>query len=169
MLKQKKVNLEDSSKRGKGLTQKSLEFSAGGVVFRQKKSKIEVALIEDPWHNFTFPKGHIEKGEKPEEAALRETAEELGVEPQKLKLKAYLGKTDWWFKEKYGHRSPVGTLIHKYVYYFLFQAPANLKCHPQKSEMIHSVEWVPLENLLEKISYKNILPIGQKVLELLKN
>jgi len=29
--------------------------------------------------NWIFPKGHIEKGERPEEAALRETREEAGV------------------------------------------------------------------------------------------
>lgn len=64
------------------------EFSAGGIVF--KKGKV---LIRRPKANpeyrgnlgWSFPKGWIDEGEKLEEAAVREVAEEGGVEAKIIK------------------------------------------------------------------------------------
>src|SRR2546426_12793651 len=36
-------------------------------------------LIKDSYDNWGFPKGHLDDGESPAEAALRETAEETGL------------------------------------------------------------------------------------------
>ena len=54
---------------------------AGSIVFRLDSREPQVLLVtarRNP-RNWIFPKGHIEKGETPEEAALRETREEAGV------------------------------------------------------------------------------------------
>lgn len=58
--------------------------SAGVVVYREGPDGLEVLLVHpagryarrSPW---SFPKGRIEVGESPEEAARRETLEEAGV------------------------------------------------------------------------------------------
>jgi bis(5'-nucleosidyl)-tetraphosphatase len=54
---------------------------AGGIVFRKEGDRLSVLLVrsrKDPtiW---VFPKGHIERGESPAAAAVRETFEETGV------------------------------------------------------------------------------------------
>ena len=51
-----------------------------GVVIRKKENGQTFVLLllhndVDTWH---FPKGHMEEGESPEEAAIRETKEETG-------------------------------------------------------------------------------------------
>jgi len=54
---------------------------AGSIVVRLDTREPQVLLVtakRNP-RNWIFPKGHIEKGERPEEAALRETREEAGV------------------------------------------------------------------------------------------
>jgi 8-oxo-dGTP diphosphatase len=55
---------------------------AGGIVIRKRGDRMSVLLVrakKDPtlW---IFPKGHIERGETAESAALRETLEEAGIE-----------------------------------------------------------------------------------------
>lgn len=56
-----------------------------------------------------FPKGHLEPGETPEQAARRETTEETGLE---VRIIAPLGATEYAFR----HRS---RLHHKQVDWFL--------------------------------------------------
>ena len=51
------------------------EFSAGGVLFKDG----EVLLIKNPSDVWTFPKGLVKAGEKPENTAIREVFEETGV------------------------------------------------------------------------------------------
>ena len=50
------------------------ETSAGGVVFRLENGQPMYLLIRDSYHNWGFPKGHLERGELPEAAALREVS-----------------------------------------------------------------------------------------------
>lgn len=54
---------------------------AGGVVRRTIDGELEYLLVEahDDRDVWVLPKGHIEKGETPEAAAVREVMEEAGV------------------------------------------------------------------------------------------
>ena len=55
----------------------------------------QIALIERHrlgQHYFTFPGGHVEPGETPEQAAVRETKEELGIDVTIQRLVAEI----WW-------------------------------------------------------------------------
>ena len=56
-----------------------IETSAGGVVVRHTTSEPLVLLICDSYGKWGFPKGHVEPGEAPEVAAVREVAEETGL------------------------------------------------------------------------------------------
>ena len=57
------------------------ETSAGGVVFRVPPGEEPLfLLIRDSYRNWGFPKGHLEKEERPEAAALREVREETGLD-----------------------------------------------------------------------------------------
>lgn len=54
------------------------EVAAGGIVWRDG----EVLLIRDAYGRWTFPKGHVEAGESPSLCAVREVAEETGVQAE---------------------------------------------------------------------------------------
>jgi mutator protein MutT len=58
------------------------EFThAGGIVFQQREGKIYYLIVRskpNPTH-WVIPKGHIEPGETPDAAAVREVREETGV------------------------------------------------------------------------------------------
>ena len=54
---------------------------AGGVVRRQLDNRLAFLLVRArrPPHDWVLPKGHIERGETPEQTARREVGEEAGV------------------------------------------------------------------------------------------
>jgi len=69
----------------------ALQTSAGGVVYRRcDDGQVEVALIATlEGERWGLPKGAVRKAETPEEAALREVAEETGLSARvvdKLKI-----------------------------------------------------------------------------------
>jgi ADP-ribose pyrophosphatase YjhB (NUDIX family) len=90
-------------------------------------------LIRDPYENWGLPKGHLERGETPEQAALREVAEETGI--QRLELREPLGTIDWFFRE-----GP--DLIHKYCHFFLMETD-DQETRPQLEEGISECLWLP--------------------------
>ena len=55
------------------------ETSAGGVVYRLDAGHAVFLLIRDSYQNWGFPKGHLESGERAEDAAVREVREETGI------------------------------------------------------------------------------------------
>lgn len=136
-----------------------LEFSAGGVIYRQdKEENIELALILDPYDKWTLPKGHIELGEKPQIASLREIQEETGL--KHLQLAANLGKMDYWFKDEDKN------LIHKYVYFYLFKAKEGMPLKPNVGE-IKNAKWFSEKELKKLTIYKDTQPIIEKALNIL--
>lgn len=144
-----------------------LEFSAGGIVFRKTARGPEIAFLLDPFHKWTFAKGHIERGEAVARAAVREVKEEMGL--RTVRLVAKLGRIDWWFEERRGGgRSPRGALVHKFAYYFLMEAPRNAKLTAQKSELIRAVRWVPARAALKFSSYKDVAPVLRRALDTLR-
>src|SRR3954452_19930336 len=88
------------------------ETSAGGVVFRVDDGQPLYLLIRDSYQNWGFPKGHLERGELPEAAALREVEEETGLSG--LALRGPIETIEWYFRFR-------GRLIHKICYFYLME------------------------------------------------
>ena len=102
-------------------------------------------LIRDSYRNWGFPKGHVEPGEEPADAARREVAEETGLAD--LVVHAPVQEIDWFFRFR-------GRLIHKNCAFFLMESAAGDVC-PQKDEGITACRWLPLEEALKTVSYAN--------------
>ena len=69
----------DASRGRKGSGRVKRESSAGGVVVRMDQGRPLFLLIRDSYGNWGFPKGHLERGERADTAALREVMEETGL------------------------------------------------------------------------------------------
>ena len=65
------------------------EFSCGGVMLEGSKVLLVQVKSMKGRKIWSFPKGHIEPGETPRQAALREVLEETGYKAQNM---IYLGK-----------------------------------------------------------------------------
>lgn len=122
-----------------------VETSAGGVIYRWRAGTPHILLIRDGYDHWGFPKGHLESGETPEAAALREVEEETGLAD--LVLGPRLQTIDWYFRAG-------GRLIHKFCHFYLIESPSG-ETLPQQAEGITACNWVPLPKALEQISYGN--------------
>ena len=123
------------------------EVSAGGLVIDSTGTKgllIGRRDLKDASKErllWSLPKGHIEAGETPEEAAIREVAEETGIQSE---ISRELGVIDFWFMAG-------GTRIHKTVHHFLFREKGG-ELAPQVSE-VDDVGWFPLEEIISLLAY----------------
>jgi len=124
------------------------ETSAGGVVVRRIDGRVHVALLRtehargDVW---ILPKGHVELslGETQEQAAVRESQEELGI--SNLVLKRQLGSTRYHFFTERGR-------VTKTVYYYLMES-LDGELHPQAEEGLLEAKWMTVREALKKITY----------------
>jgi len=123
------------------------EVSAGGLVIDTTGTKgllIGRRDLKDQSRQrllWSLPKGHIEAGETPEQAAIREVAEETGIESE---ISRALGVIDFWFMAG-------GKRIHKTVHHYLFKEVGG-ELSPQVSE-VDDVAWFPLDEIIEKLAY----------------
>ena len=115
-----------------------MSYRAAIVLLQDDK----IALIERRragLHYFTFPGGHVEPGETPEQAAVRETKEELGLDVSIKRLLAEI----WW------HDRP--------QYYYLVEAfggdfgsgTGEEMHHPLPERGSYQPVWIPIQDLLD--------------------
>jgi 8-oxo-dGTP pyrophosphatase MutT (NUDIX family) len=121
------------------------ETSAGGVVYRLADGHPLFLLIRDSYQNWGFPKGHLESGERAEEAALREVREETGIE--NIALRGTIETIDWYFRFR-------GRLIHKVCHFFLMET-GQATTSPQHAEGITACQWAGFDAAQVAISYAN--------------
>jgi len=114
------------------------------VIIKKEKGRPRVLLIKDSYGHWIWPKGHIEKGETSEEAALREISEETGL--KKIRIEERLGKQQYFFTLQ-------GKRIFKTVHMFLVKANAREKLVIQTSE-IEKGRWFWAGDALKTIEYK---------------
>lgn len=134
------------TRRSKKKSRAQRETSAGGVVFRRGPDGVaRLLLIRDSYQNWGFPKGHLEPGEPPAEAARREVMEETGLKD--LILHGPIKVIDWYFRFR-------GKTIHKYCHFFLFESRRGEPV-PEVAEGITACVWHPLDEALRTVSYDN--------------
>jgi 8-oxo-dGTP pyrophosphatase MutT (NUDIX family) len=133
------------------------EVSAGGIVFRRDGERTFYLLIRDSYRNWGFPKGHLEAGEAPEAAALREVGEETGLE--ELALRAPIEVIDWEFRFR-------GRRIHKTCHFFLIETP-DRRTSPLRAEGITACRWASFEQAVRLVAYDNARAVLRQARELL--
>jgi 8-oxo-dGTP pyrophosphatase MutT (NUDIX family) len=99
------------------------DHSAGGVAYRRTtvdhpaRTGLEIALIATrSGTRWQLPKGTCESGETAEQTALREVAEEVGLETE---CEGFLQAIEYWYWDTYRKETP--ELVHKQVDFFLLR------------------------------------------------
>ena len=138
------------------------EFSAGGVLVRRFHGRWWLAAIRPGGRAdgvWALPKGNVGRGEPPEETAVREVAEETGVESASA---GKLGDVRYVYMRG-------GKRIFKIVSFFLLRyrmgrigdIPAQFR------HEVDEVRWLPLEEASRLLSYEGEREMAEKALAVL--
>lgn len=126
------------------------ETSAGGLVVRVEDGVHVAAVIARRNRagrlEWCLPKGHLEGDETPEQAAVREIAEETGIRGRIVRR---LGTIDYWFT---GDDRRVHKLVHHYL---LGAVGGELTVEDDPDGEAEDVAWVPVRDLPARLAYPN--------------
>lgn len=122
------------------------EKSCGCIVMNDKK---QVLLIHHNEGHWDYPKGHIEEGETEIETAIREVKEETNID--------VIVDSKFRYTIQY---SPKEDVIKEVVYFIAQNITNNIKA---QLEEVQLVEWVDLDEAIERITYNNAKELLEKV------
>ena len=133
------------------------EHSAGGVVFRKGEEGPEILLVSTKGGTrWQLPKGKVEPGESPREAAFREVREEGGVEGELICPLDTISYWYYWEGEK--HR--------KLVDFFLFRYKAG---DPSQHDWeVDDAKFFPAQEALKVITFPTERKVVERALEIIR-
>ncbi|NJM06816.1 NUDIX domain-containing protein [Candidatus Gracilibacteria bacterium] len=127
-------------------------LAAGGVVYTHSPTgQLLILLIQDKHGVWTLPKGHVEAGESLEQTAVREVAEETGLD---CVIERLVHCVQYPVYKK-------GAWRDKEVTYFLASAD-HLPPAPRCDEGIRCAAWIPLSEALALIGYAQVREIVRR-------
>jgi 8-oxo-dGTP pyrophosphatase MutT (NUDIX family) len=138
------------------------EFSAGGVLVRSMAGRQWVAAVRPggkPEGVWALPKGLIDPGEGAKETALREVAEETGLEGETVGKLGDVRYVYTWDGER----------IFKIVSFFLVRYRRGRigDIPPEHRHEVAEARWLPLEDAPRLLAYKGEKEMAQKALMML--
>lgn len=136
------------------------EISAGGVIFKKEEGWYFVVLIAPKNKTvWTLPKGLIEKGETPEETAIREVKEETGCLGKIVQL---IDKNHIWF---YSKENNATIRHHKLIYYYLLKfIKGDTAKHDNE---VCEARWFKIERAIDTVTYISEKKILKKAKDIL--
>lgn len=138
------------------------QVSAGGVAFRWKNTKAEVAIVlMKPRLRWQLPKGIVDAGETPELTAVREVREEAGIETKLLDL---IETIEYWYRSTKDGK-PVR--FHKFVHFYLLEyVNGDVANHDHEVE---EARWVSFDSAIELLAFKSEREVVEKAQEIISN
>jgi 8-oxo-dGTP pyrophosphatase MutT (NUDIX family) len=137
MIKRPSSGMSTSSPEG------TIELSAGGAVVHHRDVIVVVPVKRDANRRrvLALPKGHLDTGETDEAAAIREVAEETGVQAELIDK---LGDVEYSYERRGRRRA-------KRVAFYLFEyRSGSLEDHDHEIEV---AQWMPLQEAARELTY----------------
>jgi 8-oxo-dGTP diphosphatase len=135
------------------------QTSSGGVIYRKAAEGVDVALVSVRGGRFwCLPKGLVDRGETPELTAVREVREEAGLSG---KIVDKLGDITYWYYIR-GENSKCRKTVH---FYLMEYESGNTSQHDFE---VDEAGWFPVEEALQKVSFRGDRTILEKALSKLR-
>jgi 8-oxo-dGTP diphosphatase len=142
------------------------EISAGGVVVRHTAEGWQMAAIEPQKEpsadlpaasgkkrsqkmSLALPKGLVDPGEKPEQAALREVIEETGLTAVPL---TKIGDIKYVYVRTWSDQARVFKIVSFYL--FRYQSGKIDEIAPEMRIEVKRALWIPLQDAVSKLAYR---------------
>jgi 8-oxo-dGTP diphosphatase len=169
MMQQKPKSTRKRSRKRRPISNRSngkklvRSVGAGGIVVANIDGSTKYLMIQHTLnHQWSLPKGHVEKGEPTLDAALREVEEETGI---RCKVIEFLNFTNIWSSHEGYH-----LLRRQHVY--LMEPAGDTTIHREKIDpdegMVRDARWLTYEETMEKVKYKNIRPLIRQARDRIK-
>src|ERR1051325_1454693 len=121
------------------------EVSAGGVIYAVREGRVWIALIHAR-KRWGLPKGHVEKGERTRQTAVREVREETGLLG---KIERKLGTISYTYRGK--SQTGDAARISKRVTFFLLRyLEGEVYGHDYE---VDEARWFPIEEALRLLRF----------------
>ncbi len=128
------------------------KIQKAGAIILSSNEKNKIALLyRAKQNNWSFPKGHIEEGENPEEAMIREIKEETGLTISIIKPLPNI---------EYNY--PNGEEISLKMFLVVSVDDTNLKLEFEGDK----IEWTSFDKVIERLSHENLREYFKSVSQL---
>lgn len=136
------------------------QVSAGGVVCRRFRGKVQTALIcVPPEMRWQLPKGIVDEGETPELTAVREVQEETGLA---AKIIEPIEVIEYWYVS--GH-DKTRIRYHKFVHFFLMKyLSGSVEDHDHE---VSEARWVAIDDTIGMLAFKSEREVAHKASKLI--
>jgi len=131
--------------------------SAGVILFRYTRNKIEYLVIKGRTGDWEFPKGGIENDEEYQQTALRELEEETGV----TEVKLYPDFKDEYSYIFYSDNQKISKTVHLFV-------GQSFQTHVDLSKEHTDYQWRTYEQAMNTITHDSITNILEQAHNFIK-
>ncbi len=134
---------------------------AGAIVYRTIENEVRVLLVTSrDTGRWVIPKGHIDAGYTPAQAAAREAYEEAGIKGT-IRTSFPLGFFSYFKKRKSGKMQ--ATMVEVY----LIRADKQLKQWPERGQ--RTISWVPVTEAARSVDEPSLARLFRRLLEIMEN
>ncbi len=130
------------------------ERSAGAIVFRRSGGEIHYLLLQYEKGHWEFPRGLIgdtRKEESEQDTVRREIQEETGITDINV-IDGFCETSAWFFRRE-------GKIVHKEAVYYLVETKQK---NVTLSHEHKDYAWLPYEQAIEKVTFKNAKEVLKK-------
>jgi 8-oxo-dGTP pyrophosphatase MutT (NUDIX family) len=121
------------------------EVSAGGVIYALRDGGVWIALIHAR-NRWGLPKGHVEKGERTRQTAIREVREETGLLG---KIERKLGTISYTYRGK-SKDGEIARISKRVTFFLLRYIEGEVYGHDYE---VDEARWFPIEEALRTVRF----------------